>query len=51
MTEERLCPLFRVPCKKERCAWWYRDEKRCALIVIAANLWVIGTEVAEGGSL
>jgi len=33
-----LCPLLKMVCRKEKCAWWVEERKACAILVIAKNL-------------
>ena len=43
--ENKICPLLSIVdnengylnCKRERCAWYYRDRAMCALEALALN--------------
>lgn len=34
----KTCPLDRLPCKKENCAWWCEWGRCCAMVAIPAEL-------------
>ena len=47
---KKICPLPDIGfCKKEKCAWWIKQEQCCAIVVIADNLNILGAQVAEAG--
>ena len=33
--EEKDVGIYEVECREKRCAWWYKEEGRCAILEIA----------------
>ena len=33
----KYCPLLNKECLEEQCMWYYKDEKKCAILVIAVG--------------
>jgi len=40
-----LCPLLKIVCKKKKCAWWIKEEKKCAIAVIAKKLSEMAVDI------
>lgn len=36
-----LCPILKEWCKKEKCAWWSRETRECAVKLGFEGLWVL----------
>ena len=33
-----ICPLTRIFCAKEKCAWWVKDDEGCSVLSISDAL-------------
>lgn len=33
-----LCPLIKTACREEKCMFWIKEKKTCAVVVIAKAL-------------
>lgn len=41
MANELWCPIQRVPCVKEQCAWWCRARRCCEIKSLCYRLEII----------
>lgn len=46
MKEHKVCPLKDYICQEEKCAWWIKSEKCCA-IVAWHKPFVIGMDLSH----
>lgn len=46
MKEHKICPLKDYICQEEKCAWWIKSEKCCA-IVAWHKPFVIGMDLSH----
>jgi len=38
MVRKLICPLTRIFCAKEKCAWWVKDDEGCSVLSISDAL-------------
>lgn len=34
----KICPLMNTECKKENCAWWFKEDDNCSIAGLANAL-------------